>query len=58
MMRAGGGHDAAIIAADPALVTPITEVALRLLLIPGGGQGAALYLFDEEAAAMSGSARC
>jgi hypothetical protein len=38
MMRAAGRHDAAIIAADPASVTSIAGVALRLLLIPGGGQ--------------------
>jgi hypothetical protein len=57
MVRAGWRSLPSITDAGPALVTPIVEVALRLLLIARAAQ-ALLSWSDEEAAAMSRSARC
>jgi hypothetical protein len=50
--------DASITAADPALVTPIVEIALRVAADRQGGPGPALRWSDEEAAVMGGSAGC
>jgi hypothetical protein len=58
MMRAGGGIDAPITDADPALVPPIAEVAQSLLSIAGVARRCADLSDDEETAAMRGNPRC